>query len=84
MYHIGTGWAGIIYAGTVRKDKKGREVWTKKSDCTSEFYAVLLGLLMQNGNELHLNENGKEKYVVRLEVKEEDEGKKKPETKENV
>jgi len=65
MYHIGTGWTGTVYAGTVRKTKNG-VVWAKRADCTSEFYATLIELARQNDNELVIKMNGKPKYEVIL------------------
>ena len=65
MYHIGTGWTGTVYAGTTRKTKNG-DVWAKRDDCTSEFYATLLELLDQNNNELVIKMNGAPKYKVIL------------------
>ena len=66
MYHIGTGWTGTVYAGTVRETKNGA-VWAKRDDCTSDFYATLIELCKQNDNELVINSYGKPKYKVKLE-----------------
>lgn len=74
MYHIGIGITGNVYAGTTRKLKDGNTIWTRKDDCTNEFYDTLLCLidLEGKGNKLSFSDD-KTVYTLTLEkrIKEE-------------
>lgn len=49
---IGCGISGTIYAGNVRKNKNGLEVWTKKENVTEEaIAAVFQWFISQNGKD---------------------------------
>lgn len=47
-YHVGIGFAGVIYAGTLTKDKKR---WINKSDVTDEVVAAFWAWLQEQYEE---------------------------------
>lgn len=47
-YHVGIGFAGVIYAGTLTKDKKR---WINKSDVTNEVVAAFWEWLQEQYEE---------------------------------
>ena len=47
-YHVGIGFAGVIYAGTLTKDKKR---WINKSDVTDEVVAAFWEWLQEQYEE---------------------------------
>lgn len=47
-YHVGIGFAGVIYAGTLTKDKKR---WINKSDVTDEVVAAFWAWLQEQYKE---------------------------------
>lgn len=47
-YHVGLGFAGVIYAGTLTKDKKR---WINKSDVTDEVVAAFYEWLQEQYEE---------------------------------
>lgn len=47
-YHVGIGFSGVIYAGTVTKDKKR---WINKSDVTDEVVAAFWAWLQEQYEE---------------------------------
>lgn len=48
---IGCGLFGTIYAGNTRKDSKGRETWTKKTDVTDMCISAVFEWFMQQSQE---------------------------------
>ena len=63
--HIGTGWSGRVYAGHTRKDKDGHEIWTSKTDCTSDFYSTLITLFA--GKQAYIgSEDNPHEYTLTL------------------
>lgn len=47
-YHVGNGFAGVIYAGTLTKDKKR---WINKSDVTGEVVAAFWAWMQEQYEE---------------------------------
>lgn len=60
-YHVGIGFSGVIYAGTLTKDKKR---WINKSDVTDEVVAAFWSWLQEQYEEAAEEMELKEGQVI--------------------
>lgn len=73
--HLGLSLSGkYVYIGKVKRSRNGISEFEDKVDRTSEFLGIMIKYLKENGGGVEIWENGKPKYIVKLEeIKEEEE-----------